>query len=72
MAQKNWSKATLLRRLAQTIVELGPAGLNDGDNTENTVEEIMLMPHSTILTEMNAAELVDLIRSAVIVDAIKR
>lgn len=65
---KNWSKSTLLKRLADTILEVSPEAQSNGD----TAEQIMLTPDETILAEMNAAELVELIRSAVIVEAIKR
>lgn len=67
MAQRNWSKATLLKRLAQTIIEVSPEAKENMD----TVEEIMLNPGDTVLAEMNAAELVELIRSSVIVEAIR-
>ena len=68
MPQRNWSKPTLLKRLAQTVLEVSPEANENGD----TIEEIMLNPEATVLGEMSAAQLVELIRSAVIVEAIKR
>lgn len=71
MPQRNWSKPTLLRRMAQTVAEMAERG--EVILAEDTsVESIMLDPSGAGLDEITAADLFELIRSAVIVEAIRR
>lgn len=63
-ANRAWTKATLLGRLAETIEEV-----TEGDVT---ALDVLVKPETTKLSAMSASELIELVRQAIINEQLAR